>query len=472
MQLASSESIRYRDFVLAVRSEAGRRFYGRVQSSPAGETGEFPLRFSVSVEEIEEALASVTYTSGNYLKRSNSSGSYDSILQLGERLFQELMRDTVVGRMFRQAQEQLASRYEGLRLRIVAQDPGVLRLPWEFLFDAAQSNFLALSLFTPLIRMAAPATPLTLQPVSEPLRLLVVTAEITDFDAEEEIALLQQLQGQNGSPTVRVLANATYTAFQEVLRAEQPHIVHFITTGAYGAERGYWSKVKPTDDANASQGLLFMGATARYKDPLANAEFIPAAELTQLFRDQPAVRFVMLNACNTDLVAAELAQVIPAVLGIRMVVLNATCQALARGLYEGLVAGQSLEAAVTAGRQMVDRLHPGTREWGLPTFYMHAPDGFLLAPPPQAASASLSLSIDPLLTPSPARALETTAPPGTMRELRRLQVQLDLEVRNLESLRAQQATMGTATPDYIRTQLLELEEKVAQLQARLQAMAQ
>jgi hypothetical protein len=470
MQLASSEFIRYRDFVLAVRSEGGSRFFGRVQSSPSGETGEFPLRFSISAEEIEEALASVTYTSGHYLKRSNPNGSYDSILSIGDRLFQELMRETVIGRMFRQAQEQVASRYDGLRLRIVAQDAGVLRLPWEFLFDAAQSNFLALSLLTPLIRQLAPTGLLTLQPVSAPVRVLVVAAEVMDFDAEEEIALLQQLADQSGLLDVQVLENATYGAFREALQTEPAHILHFISTGAYGSERGRWSKVKPTDGSNPGQGLLFLGTTPRRKDQLENAEFVPAAELAQIFREQSEVRFVLLNACDTELVAAELAQVVPAVLGIRGKALNRTCQALARGLYEGLIAGQPLEAAVTAGRQMVDRLHPGTREWGLPTFYLPAPHGVLLAPNSQALASSVSPTFEAVAQ-SVGSVAAPISPPANSREIRRLQVQLDLENRNLESLRAQQATLGSATPDYILTQVTQLEERISQLQAQLQTLA-
>lgn len=471
MQFASSQFMRYRDFVLAVRSEGGNRFFARVQSSPSGETGEFPLRLSITAEEIEEALASVTYTSGSYLKRSNPNGSSDSILSIGDRLFQELMRETVIGRMFRQAQEQVASRYDGLRLRIIAQDADVLRLPWEFLFDTTQSNFLALSLLTPLIRQLPPENPLTLQPVSAPVRVLVVAAEVTDFDADEEIALLQQLADQSGLLDVQVLENATYGAFRAALQAEPAHILHFISTGAYGSERGRWSKVKPTDGSNPGQGLLFLGTTPRRKDQLENAEFVPAAELVQLFHEQSGVRFVLLNACDTDQVAAELSKAVPAVLGIRGKALNHTCQALARGLYEGLIAGQPLEAAVTAGRQMVDRLHPGTREWGLPTFYLPAPHGVLLAPNSQVLTSSASPAFEAVAQ-SVGSVADPTTPPANARELRRLQVQLDLENRNLESLRAQQATLGAATPDYILTQVTQLEAKIGQLQAQLQTLTQ
>jgi hypothetical protein len=469
MQFALAEAMRYRDFLLAVRSERGGRFFGQVLASPAGETGEFPLRFSADPGEIEEALASVTYTAGNYLKRSNPSGAYDPILNLGERLFQELMRETVIGRMFRQSQEKLESRYDGLRLRIVAQDAGVLNLPWEFLFDPAQSNFLALSLLTPLIRqvVGAPASPIL--PTTSPLRVLVVTAEVLDFEASDEIAMLQQLQEATGLLDVRVLEHATYDAFVEALQGEPVQVVHFISTGAYGSSRGRWSKVKPTDGSNSAQGLLFMGSTPRRKDLLENAEFVPARELAELFQRQAEVRFVFFNACDTDQVAAEVTRVVPAALGIRAKALNPTCQALARGFYEALVAGQPLESAVTAGRQMVDRLHPGSREWGLPTFYLNAPDGALLAPLGKGLSLAASAVLEGAVAQSVGRDA-VAASPVADRQRRRLQTELDLEASNLKSLRAQEATLGEATPKFIRSQIDELEKKVEELQKQLEQL--
>ena len=63
----------------------------------------------------------------------------------------------------------------------------------------------------------------------------------------------------------------------------------------------------------------------------------------------------------------------------------------------------------------------------------------------------------------------TTLTPADVREQRRLQSQLDLEMRNRDLLRAQQNTLGEATPEFIKSQLIEAEQKVADLQTKLQA---
>ena len=56
------------------------------------------------------------------------------------------------------------------------------------------------------------------------------------------------------------------------------------------------------------------------------------------------------------------------------------------------------------------------------------------------------------------------------REQRRLESLLDLEARNLESLQVQRQTLGDATPDFVVSQIAEVEEKVAKLKEQLAAL--
>lgn len=465
MQFSPSESIRYHDFTVELRSEARGVLAGRVAASPVGESSDFALRYPVSPQEINEALASITYAASPYLKRSAPSASYDPIIGLGERLFQALLRESPAGRLFRLAQDAAQSRSDGLRIRIAAHDLDVLALPWEFMFDGAQSMFMALSLRTPIVRrLAAPSLP-ALRPVSGPLRVLVAVAEVQDFDAAGEIEILRQHQARSGLLDITVLEDATLARLAATLNENAFHVVHFIATGAYGTGRGRWSKVMPEDGRNLGQGLLLMGADAAAKDKLESAEFVPAVHLHDLIATSPEVRFVMFSACETDQVAAELSRTTPLVLGMRGPVTNRTCQTITSALYQALVAGQPLEAAVTAGRQAIDRSQPGSREWGLPTLYVASPHGILFTPGAKGITDA-GVGVDSVAVD---RGVAAAAPAIAPREQLRLQAELEIEQRNLESLRTQQDLLGNAVPDFIKRQVAEAVDKVAELSSKLAA---
>jgi hypothetical protein len=288
-----------------------------------------------------------------------------------------------------------------------------------------------------------------------------------DFEAQNEIAILHDLASHTGVFEVEVVENATFDDLRTALRTQPCHILHFIGTGAYGTGRGRWSKVRPDDGMSANQGVLLMGESSRRKDRLEDAEFVPATELRSALNECRDLRFVVLQACDTDAVAAELAQRTPAALGIRTKVVNTTCLAMARGLYEALGAGQPIDAAVTAGRQAIDRHQPGTREWGLPTLYMSAPHGILLGP---GTKGVLNTVLDDATLESTGRLASAMPTSASPREVQRLQSLIEIESRNLESLRQQQAFLGSSTPDFILSQIAAVEQTMADLETQLQAL--
>jgi len=465
--------VHYQEFRLALRSEGADRLVGRITESPAGESPEFAIRMPVAPADIEEALTTISYSSGKYLKRSGGSATVDPIVGIGERLFSELMRDSVAGRFLRQAQDSAERRYEGIRLRIASQDEVVLNLPWEFLFDNNQSSFLALSLRTPVIRQIAakPARPLTL--IKLPLRVLVAASDLTYFDANEEIAILQELATRTGQIQLTVMTNVKLDALHKALKRDPYDVLHFIGMGAYGLGYAQWSRNRPATPTTPHQGLLFNAAGASAPSTLENAEFVTTGPLIEALQQCPTLQLVVLNAGDSHLLAAELLPSVPAIIGIRNDVLGFTCRALAQGLYEGLTGGQPLEAAMTLGRQMIDRRYPGTREWGLPVFYLNAPDGELLREIPAAQTTdALALPAGDALTPSFAVTLPTTAAtPQYSRDQRRLHSLIELEQRNLESLLAQQSTLGDATPEVILSQIHDTNAQLKQLTDQLTSLS-
>ena len=104
------------------------------------------------------------------------------------------------------------------------------------------------------------------------------------------------------------------------------------------------------------------------------------------------VRFTMLSACETSMVdelnawtgiapALTLAG-IPAVVGMQYAVMDANAIAFTKAMYSSLAVGQTIDEAVSAGRQAIF-LHSkeaAERDWGVPVLYLRAEEGTLFPP--------------------------------------------------------------------------------------------
>ena len=102
--------------------------------------------------------------------------------EFGRLLFETVFRDAVL-MCLRSSLTVAETRNEGrLRIRLDLTDaPGLIDLPWEYLFDPEANRFLCLSLDTPLVRYLD--VPGQIQPlaVKPPLRALVVMASPEDL---------------------------------------------------------------------------------------------------------------------------------------------------------------------------------------------------------------------------------------------------------------------------------------------------
>ncbi|MEZ4731092.1 MAG: hypothetical protein R3E79_28560 [Caldilineaceae bacterium] len=81
----------------------------------------------------------------------------------------------------------------GLRLRL-RLPPSCIELPWEYLYDAAQERFLSHSTSTPIVRyldLAQSIKPLAVMP---PLKVLVMIASPSDYEALDIEAEWQKIE--------------------------------------------------------------------------------------------------------------------------------------------------------------------------------------------------------------------------------------------------------------------------------------
>jgi tetratricopeptide (TPR) repeat protein len=314
---------------------------------------------------------------------------------LGQRLFYTLFPGKI-GVLFYEAKQRIAS---DERLRIVLNLPlpkALEDLPWELICDpTGEHGFLARSQSATLVRrytnVALPNKP----PQQGPLRILVVTASpkgtaplSTEQETEEIVRGLEQGLGLND--TLRLvwqhlkepatlpdlvrrllqgrrfevappLHHATLTKLQDRLReAERDrgfHVIHFIGHG----------------EARPDGGVLFLEGEGDGKPDPVQADVF--AEMV----DYPTVNLVVLNACETasannlfPSVALETVRKgVPAVIGMRVPVLDRAAVDFAREFYRTWAAGEPIELAMAYARRLIRQLSPGAAaDWSIPVLYM------------------------------------------------------------------------------------------------------
>jgi len=441
-----STQLTYTDFHLDLRSAEQNTWIVRIPS-PLGDCHENCVKLALPPNAVEEALASIAYTTG-YLRRSNQRHSVDPLVNLGKTLFRGLMEHTELGHVYAVAKEQARWQQQGLRLRLQTSDPAIALLPWEFLFDpdAYQPDFIVLTAQTELVRQWGDR--LHPAPVFElPVRVLLLTTG-SGLDAQSEIDALLKLAPDPKLLTFEVMQTTSKRELLTTLRQQPFHLLHLLGVG-----------VPP--NAGPQPGLLLLDQTrqenpTRWTKPGA-MELVSTQELNDALQHQAQLGVVVISGCHTETVARDLTATAPATLGSRGTMTSQGRVTFMTALYQALLAGKSLDLAVAAGQLAIDRQTPGSREWGLPTLYVQTAQCPAL-PLPQVAPASLanaeSLSTLPLLTP----------------EQQTRQTQLAIEQINLAQLQQLQTMFGDLTPAYLVAEMATVQAKIDQMTASLPAL--
>jgi hypothetical protein len=264
-------------------------------------------------------------------------------------------------------------RRRGLRLRL-AIDPDAAELAsladidWEQMFDAESSRFLSRSPQTTLVRDLEVPTVLLDLPGARPLRILVVGAQPTGWaalDFEGEVARIRQAW-EGCDVAVEPMPRATFRDLRSRLRrGDAVHVLHFIGHGE-------------VDESEVSGVLLF-------EQPGGAEHRVTSERLAELFHQDPNLRLVVLNACETSVgperfpsrsVAAQLMKAgVPAVVAMRYKVPDSSAVAFSDGFYQALAHGLQVDAAVTAARLEIDDTEELFWHWATPALFMSSLDG-------------------------------------------------------------------------------------------------
>ena len=283
--------------------------------------------------------------------------------QAGGALFDSLF-DRQVLAAYRECRTLAESQHTGVRLRLFTDQPAVMAVPWEYLYDSQNSGWLALDPKLSLVR-GLPLGGRDPLPVDDNLRVLVMIADPTDLDPLDSGREWANLAAATGVAAVELIRiEPTLVALQDALRQRQPHIFHFVGHGSADGE-----------------AVLFL----RDADGLADA--IAGDRLSPLLAGCPSLRLVFLNACEgsapgTTSAFAGLAQQliqqqIPAVLAMQAPIYDTHALGFSLEFYTALADGVAVERAVQEGRK---RIHQTAYSWGIPTFYFQSGEPFAVPP--------------------------------------------------------------------------------------------
>lgn len=354
--------IKYQDFDLLIE-RSGNGFKSHVVDSPAGEASiSFELPFSQA--DVENFFIQIGHT------RLIESPESQKMRTFGQLLFDSTISGEVRDRL-RESLGQVKRNGKGLRIRLrIANIPELSNLPWEFMYDASQSRYLALSIETPLVRyldIARDIQPLTIRP---PLRILAMISSPRDLptlnvqkewdNLRESVSRLEN----RGLVSLTKLEQPTLQALQRQLRRGEYHIFHFIGHGVFS---------KQYQDGQ----LLF-------EDEMRGGNRVSGHDLGILLHDHPYLRLAVLNACEGARTSLEdqfsgtaqslMLQGLPAVIAMQFRITDIAAITLAREFYAALADGYPVDAALTEARKAI-KTHGNDLEWGTPVLYMRAPNG-------------------------------------------------------------------------------------------------
>jgi CHAT domain len=358
----------YDDFELIIQA-SGERFVVEVLNSPAGQaTSEFDHPFTQV--ELSNFYSRIGQSHRNM--RRLDSPDLQAAKHFGDKLFKAIFVGEVLSQL-RTSINLCHGRNHGLRLRFRLKGaPTLAELPWEFLYDIEQNQFLATSSMTPVVRFLDLPYSISPMRVRLPLRVLVMLAgpkKLPCLDGEGEwdrLKLSLSALESKGILVLERMPTATLEALRKRARGDPFHILHFVGHGGF--------------DDNVGDGVL------HFEDLKAMSHPVSGQLLGSILRDHDSLRLAVLNACegarqsNEDPfsgVAQSLCQQhLPAIVAMQFEISDDAAKTFAEEFYGAIADGYPVDAAVSEGRKA---LYTGSfgQEWATPVLYMRSPNGVL-----------------------------------------------------------------------------------------------
>jgi CHAT domain len=393
----------YLDFELDV-APVPQGGYELILDSPAGQArgsmqfpfGELELRTRIQTLQIALLRSGGTRRSG--------SAEDVAVEQFGRELFKSLFVGEIAGKL--EASRAIAGQQgRGVRIKLRISAPELLSLPWEYLFDDARGDYLALASATPVVRYVPLPTPVRPLAVLPPIRILGMTSgprDLGQLDANgerERLELALRPLKDRGLVELVWVQGERWEDLMESLWHGPWHIFHFIGHGGFSAARG--------------SGIVYM------TDERGMARELSATDVGRILGDHDSLRLAVLNSCDTaqgnetDVFSSTAATLVrrgtPAVVAMQFEITDDAAVEFSRVFYSTVAQGMPVDSAVAEARKSVSVRIANTYEWGTPVLFMRSADGVLFDIPPQAAKPSPEAAPPSEVSPPP-----SVAPPAVV----------------------------------------------------------
>ena len=299
---------------------------------------------------------------------------FGKVRELGGQLFGFLFTGQL-RTAFEMSQKEALDQGKGLRLRLRVRPPELSVMPWEYLWDEQQNDFVALSRDVVIVRYPeiVRATTRRLE-VKPPLRILGVAATPKDqpeLNVEAEKQWLEQaLQEltEQGLVSLEWLQGQDWRQLQRTMWRGSWNLVHFVGHGYF--------------DQSVGEGYVAL------EDANRETHFLGARQLGRLLSDSRSVRLVILSMCDgakgdqrslfSSAAATLIQQGIPAVVAMQSVFSNQAAIEFTRSFYQAVADGVPIDAATGEARKALSLALPNSVEWGVPALFLRTVDGDLL----------------------------------------------------------------------------------------------
>jgi ATP/maltotriose-dependent transcriptional regulator MalT len=345
-------------FELLVGAHTADGYLLTVVTAPAGD-GRAVCRLDPLAFELQDTLSAL------------QEGGVDAelLVQLGSFLFEELFPGEVAA-LYRASLSMVRAQQKQLQVRLRIEPAELAALPWEYLYDAHEEAFLALSPETALVRYIPLRLPIRPLRVALPLRILAVLAnpyDLPELNVAQERATIEEALAPGiarGEVVLEVLEQATVAHINRTLRAFQPHVFHFVGHGIFAQER----------------------ACLALEDDQGQAYLVDEQIFREFFAGNQETRVAVLNACQSATLSASQPQVglaprllqrqLSAVVAMQLPVRDSTALAFTHSFYHSLALGYGIDTAVAEARKGIfQETSTHSAEWGAPVLFMRARDG-------------------------------------------------------------------------------------------------
>lgn len=311
------------------------------------------------------------------------------------REFGETLSDAVltgdVRRLFDRCRQDAREHQTPMRILLDTDGPQVSAIPWEFIVDPhARDDYLALRVS--IARAPHLIGPAPSSRVALPLRVLGVSArpvDLPELDAQrerEDISKAFRHRLTPGDVHIEWLPEDRWTDLAEAIRSYPWHVLHIMSHGGFDPETGSGYVQLSGDDGTARP--------------------ISAVDLARLISENPSLRLVVLNACEsavsspegvfTSTAAKLVREGVPAVVAMQYEITDDAALVFASSFYGQIARGEPLDRAMTRARESV-KMTNRSLEWATPVLFLSSEETQVFEVP----------------EPAPARPQQEQAPPVT-----------------------------------------------------------